>query len=112
MRGILLLTCHVLPANKLKTAILLVCLTATFFLPLALKFLIARFEEDLLARGNATPLIVGVRGDRFDLVLKSLYFNSDSPGTVSARGNWTNCRRKGAGWRFRFTPNSVLATFQ
>ena len=85
MRGILLLTCRYLAANKLKTAILLVCLTATFFLPLALKFLIARFEQDLLARGNATPLVVGVRGDRFDLVLKSLYFNSDSPGEVSAK---------------------------
>ncbi|MCB1094296.1 MAG: hypothetical protein KDN22_01835 [Verrucomicrobiae bacterium] len=85
MRGILLLTRRYLAANKLKTAILLVCLTATFFLPLALKFLIARFEQDLLARGNATPLVVGVRGDRFDLVLKSLYFNSDSPGEVSAK---------------------------
>jgi putative ABC transport system permease protein len=84
VRGILLLTCRYLSANKLKTAILLVCLTATFFLPLALKFLIARFEQDLLARGNATPLVVGVRGDRFDLVLKTLYFNSDSPGEISA----------------------------
>ena len=52
VRGILLLTSRYLTANKLKTAILLVCLTATFFLPLALKFLIARFEEDLLARGQ------------------------------------------------------------
>lgn len=85
MRGILLLTSRYLAANKLKTAILLVCLTATFFLPLALKFLIARFEQDLLARGNATPLVVGVRGDRFDLVLKTLYFNSDSPGEISAK---------------------------
>ena len=85
MRGIPLLTIRYLAANRLKTAILLVCLTATFFLPLAMRFLINRFETQLLARGESTPLVVGSRGDRFDLVLKSLYFNGDPPRNVSAK---------------------------
>lgn len=96
MRGIPLLTYRYLAANRLKTTILLVCLSATLFLPLALQFLIARFEEDLLARGEATPLVVGVRGDRFDLVLKSLYFNGDSPGKVSA-GDFDELQAEGRG---------------
>jgi putative ABC transport system permease protein len=41
------------------------------------KRLVDHFEQDLMARAVATPLVVGAKGNRFDLVLKSLYFDTD-----------------------------------
>jgi putative ABC transport system permease protein len=60
-----------------RSLILIACLTVTLMLPLAVKRLVDHFEQDLMARALATPLIVGAKGNRFDLVLKSLYFDTD-----------------------------------
>ncbi len=83
MRSLLFLTGRYLAANKIKTGILLACLTITFFLPLVLHFLVGYYETDMLRRAHATPLIVGAKGDRYDLVLKTLYFNGDAPEPIS-----------------------------
>jgi putative ABC transport system permease protein len=60
-----------------RSLILIACLTVTLMLPLAVKRLVDHFEQDLMARALATPLVVGAKGNRFDLVLKSLYFDTD-----------------------------------
>ena len=60
-----------------RSLILIACLTVTLMLPLAVKRLVDHFEQDLMARARATPLVVGAKGNRFDLVLKSLYFDTD-----------------------------------
>ncbi len=83
MKALLILTGRYLAANKVKTTILIVCLSITIFLPLALHQLIALYETDMLSRADATPLVVGAKGDRYDLVLKSLYFNGDPPAPIS-----------------------------
>lgn len=82
--GILRLTWRYLTFNKVKSIILLVCLTITIFLPLALHQLIGYYEGELSARARATPMLVGAKGDRFDLVLSSLYFKGDAPETITA----------------------------
>ena len=62
--------------HKAKTAILTTCLMLTAVLPLSAHLLIAQYGDSLTARARATPLVVGAKGNRFDLVLKALYFGS------------------------------------
>ncbi|MBU0638627.1 MAG: hypothetical protein KKB50_07170 [Planctomycetes bacterium] len=76
MKRVLLLAWRYVAYHKGKTIILVACLTLTMVLPLTAHLLITHYGEALLARAQATPLIVGARGNRFDLVLKSLYFGS------------------------------------
>ena len=85
MRGILRLTWRYLTFNKVKSAILLICLTITIFLPLAMQRLIHVYEAKMGERARSTPLIVGAKGDRFDLVLSSLYLRSEPPEPITAR---------------------------
>ncbi len=64
--------------HKAKTVILTLCLTLTAVLPLTAHLLIAHYGDSLTARARGTPLVVGAKGNRFDLVLKALYFGSAS----------------------------------
>ena len=57
MKRILLLTWRYLAFNKIKTAILIACLTIVIFLPMAVQALLAYYEKDLYARAEATPLV-------------------------------------------------------
>jgi putative ABC transport system permease protein len=78
MSRILLLAWRYVVYHKAKTAILTICLTLTIVLPLTAHLLISHYGDSLTARARATPLIVGAKGNRFDLVLKALYFGSAS----------------------------------
>ena len=70
MTRLLLLTWRYMAFNKIKSAIMVVCLTITLFLPIAVHVMISHYENDLMARAESTPLIVGAKGNRYDLVLK------------------------------------------
>ena len=85
MSGILRLTWRYLAFNKVKTLILLTCLTITIFLPLALHQLIRFYEDELGKRARETPLLIGAKGDRFDQVLSALYFKGEAPGAITAQ---------------------------
>jgi putative ABC transport system permease protein len=76
MGRVLLLAWRYVAYHKVKTLILILGLTLTIVLPLAAHLLIAHFGSAWMARARATPLVVGARGNRFDLVLKTLYFGS------------------------------------
>ena len=76
MNRILLLAWRYVAYHRIKSTILTICLTLTIVLPLTAHLLIAHYNALLTARGDATPLVVGARGNRFDLVLKALYFGS------------------------------------
>ncbi len=60
-----------------RSLIMLACLTLVLVLPITVNLLVSQYQTGLLARGAATPLLLGARGSRVDLVLKSLYFESD-----------------------------------
>lgn len=75
MNGILRLTLRYLAYNKLKTITLILCVTLAVLLPVLLHFAVSWFEQDLHSRANATPLVAGVKGSRFDLALQSMYFS-------------------------------------
>ena len=52
-------------------------------LAVGLNVLVARSGEELMARAEATPLLVGARGSALELVLSALYFESDPPPPAS-----------------------------
>ena len=76
MKRILRLAWAYVAYHKIKTVILTASLTLTIVLPLTAHWLIAHYGDALMARARATPLVVGAKGNRFDLVLKALYFGS------------------------------------
>jgi putative ABC transport system permease protein len=83
MKGVLLLTWRYLSYHRAKTSIMVAALTITLFLPMALHVAIGYYENDLAARAESTPLLIGATGNRYDLVLKSLYFSAETPAPVS-----------------------------
>jgi putative ABC transport system permease protein len=83
MKATLLLTWRYLTYNRAKTVIMVAALTITLFLPMALQLMIGYYESDLAARAESTPLLIGATGNRYDLVLKSLYFSAETPPPVS-----------------------------
>ena len=96
MPGILQLTWRYLTFHKVKTVLLLIALTLTLFLPIAAAMLVRFYESDLNARAAATPLVAGKPGDRFDLVLKSLYFTGEAPPALRL-GDFTAIADEGRG---------------
>ncbi len=85
MMRILLLAWRYIAFHKVVTAILLISITATLYLPFTVSILVDRLESQLLARAETTPLIVGAKGSRFDLTLNALYFEANAPHTIAMR---------------------------
>jgi putative ABC transport system permease protein len=82
MRTLLLAWRYIL-FHKRKTTILIACITLTAYLPVFVHALLGRVQRELAARAASTPLVVGAKGSRFDLVLHALYFETDAPGTIT-----------------------------
>lgn len=61
-----------------RTLILTACVALTVYLPLASTVLVTQYERALVARSDATPLVAGARGNRFDLTLMALYFRASA----------------------------------
>jgi len=59
-----------------RSVVLVLCLAAAIFVPLSAATLMQRYERDLGARAAGTPLLVGTRGSRVELVLQALYFRA------------------------------------
>lgn len=79
MKDNLYLAWRYLAYHRIKTAILVTSITLIIFLPVGLRVLVNQSADQLTARAEATPLIVGARGSPLELVLNSLYFESDVP---------------------------------
>ena len=65
--------------NKIKTAVLVACITLITFLPFSLQLLLNESERQLMSRAVETPLVVGKKGSALDLVMNTLYFGDDVP---------------------------------
>jgi putative ABC transport system permease protein len=65
--------------NRIKTAVLVACITLISFLPFALQLLLNESERQLMSRAVKTPLAVGKKGSALDLVMNTLYFGDDVP---------------------------------
>ncbi len=68
--------------HRMKTLILVAAIATISFLPVGLNVLVAKSGEELMARAESTPLLIGARGSALELVLSALYFESDPPPPV------------------------------
>ncbi len=75
--GKLWLAWHYLLFNYGKSITIILSFSVIFTLPLSINKLVAKYNQILRERAEATPLLMGTRGNRYDLVLKSLYFYTD-----------------------------------
>lgn len=62
-----------------RSLTIILCLATTLWLPLTVRLLVREFQDEILQRAESTPLIIGNRGSRIDLVLHGLYFQSAPP---------------------------------
>ncbi|MGF1759519.1 hypothetical protein L4D76_16550 [Photobacterium sagamiensis] len=79
MMGTLYLAYQYLRYHRVKTALLVTAITLVFWLPVTIQLLIDRTAEQLMARADQTPLVIGRHGSPLELVLNTLYFRSDTP---------------------------------
>ncbi len=82
--------------RRVAAGVMVAGVALALYLPLAAHWAADAFDEALGARAAATPMIVGARGSRFDLVLHGLYFRARNEGTV-AHGEFTALRNAGHG---------------
>ena len=69
--------------NRIKTAVLVACVTLITFLPFALQVLLDESERQLMSRAVSTPLVIGAKGSALDLVMNALYFGDERPEAIS-----------------------------
>lgn len=79
MKDVFYLAWKHLAYHRIKTVVLVVSITMIVYLPLGLNTLVTQGAKELRVRANATPLLVGAKGSPLELVLSSLYFESDIP---------------------------------
>ncbi len=70
--------------HRLRTLLLVASLSLIGFVPAALNQLLDESQQQLMARADSTPLIIGARGSRMDLVMNALYFSNDFPTPLAA----------------------------
>ncbi len=74
MRDALLLAFRYMAYHRVRSVILVVCLSVAVFLPAAVHVLVDYYNRIMIERAEATPLVVGAKGSAYDLVLNTLYF--------------------------------------
>ncbi len=79
MTGVLYMAWRYLVYHRIKTVVLLLSMTLIVFIPTGLRVLVRQSQQQLTARAEATPLLVGARGSPLELVLSSLYFTAEVP---------------------------------
>jgi putative ABC transport system permease protein len=79
MTGPLYLAWRYLATHRWKTGILVASIALIVFLPVGLNVLVGEGADELTARAQATPLLVGAPGSALELVLNSLYFDAEPP---------------------------------
>ena len=76
-----------------QAAAMIAGVALALFLPLATHWLVNAFDQAIGARAAATPLVVGAKGSRFDLVLHGLYFRAQVDGKMT-QGDLNALREK------------------
>lgn len=69
--------------HKIRSVVLIACITIIAALPLALEILVSESERQLSLRAESSPLLVGAKGSALDLVMNSLYFSDTAPEPVT-----------------------------
>lgn len=74
MYNAFLLAYRYLRFHPLRTLILIFGTAVTLFLPVFTYFGSSAIQESLLYRGKSSPILIGKKGNEFDLTMNSLYF--------------------------------------
>ncbi len=74
LRHALFLALQVLRASPGRSTVLVLGLTVALFLPVVTWLVGDEIENRLMARARATPILLGHKGNEFDLVMNALYF--------------------------------------
>ena len=83
MKSSVLLAWRYIAHYRARSLILSTCITLSFLLPFSVTGLVGSYSESLVSRSQATPLVAGALGSRYDLVLSSLYFTGRLPRSLS-----------------------------
>lgn len=75
----LLLARRYLTYHRGRSTLLVLALALALLLPLCVQILVSTYGAVLASRAEATPLVVGAPGSRYDLVLNTLYFRGRVP---------------------------------
>lgn len=65
-----------------RSLILTLVAALILFVPIATQILLSSSERALVARGEATPLLLGSRGSQLDLTMAALYFSDERPDPI------------------------------
>lgn len=68
-----------------RSLVLVLVAALIMFVPVATQTLLSTSERALVARGEATPLLLGSRGSQLDLTMAALYFSDERPDPVPMR---------------------------
>ncbi|WP_299690008.1 ABC transporter permease [uncultured Tateyamaria sp.] len=68
-----------------RSVILTLVAALILFVPIATQILLSSSERALVARGEATPLLLGSRGSQLDLTMAALYFSDERPDPIPMR---------------------------
>ena len=66
-----------LQSRPLLSTTLILAAAVSIALPVVTNHIVSQYEKQLALRSENPPLLVGARGSRYDLVLKTLYFLGD-----------------------------------
>ena len=115
MKQILYLAWRYLAYHRIKTTILIVSITLIVYVPVGLRVLVGQSERELTTRAEATPLVIGAKGSPLELVLNTLYFESDVPAPMRSE-EVTRVAESGLAWvipvytRFRARSHPIIGT--
>jgi putative ABC transport system permease protein len=71
--------------HRIRTLVLVASIGLILYLPNGLQRLITESEIQMMARADATPLIVGAKGSSTDLVINTLYFEQEEIESVNLK---------------------------
>ena len=83
--NVLFLAYSYLRYHRARSLVLIFVTALILFVPVATQILLSTSERALVARGEATPLLMGARGSQLDLTMAALYFSEESPEPVAMR---------------------------
>jgi putative ABC transport system permease protein len=115
LKQVLYLAWRYLAYHRIKTTILVVSITLIVYLPVGLRVLVGQSERELTTRAEATPLVIGAKGSPLELVLNTLYFESDVPAPMRS-GEVTRVAESGLAWaipvytRFQARNHPIIGT--
>ena len=82
MNGLLYLAGRHMAAHRGRTLLVVACIALALWVPWTAARLAARYDVELRARADSTPLVIGAPGNRYDLTLAALYFRPTELDTI------------------------------